>query len=572
MTQFRVRAPAKRLLLRLFAAVVGQAGPELLFYVPACSKVLRGALPRAAFAAATAMHALGHALLALAAGALALVWSGGALLDVPRDRSDTALVVCLVGLFATAVKAVGGSYASFVQAKVSAEVGATLRRQVLDGLFELRRAPQVRHADQGDMQRYDDVTVAGVAALTDRVREVEAGLNQGVLGAVRAISQLVPLTVLAVGLAPHLAMAALLAYATFFLLLAHLRRAWKRAGLRTLANTDALLGVSDEAVRHADLWITYGAENVAHESLSSLGKAVGKGRARVEAAAIALGSLNEILGTVAVLLALLAARSPWIGPPQRLLPFAVVFFLAYKPIRELSDARLALARSTVAFEQLAPLLRHHDPPPQNPPPRWPLAPLDAVGLRLAHGHLPPLSFHIPAGQLVALVGPTGLGKTTLLRSLLGLEPLLDGTLTFGDHVLTQVPAGPLHRPFAWVPQDAPLLADTLKANITLGAPGIDPRAILDTLGVSALFDRIGHGPLLRPLSGGERQLVALARALATDLPVLLLDEPTHGLDRATQAQVLAAIGRLRGKRTVLLVTHRPEPQALADIVLDLKIA
>ena len=74
------------------------------------------------------------------------------------------------------------------------------------------------------------------------------------------------------------------------------------------------------------------------------------------------------------------------------------------------------------------------------------------------------------------------------------------------------------------------------------------------------------------MSGGERQWIALARALATRMPVLLLDEPTSGLDGESQARVLEAIARLRGRRTVVLVTHRPEPLAIADAVLDLGAA
>ena len=105
----------------------------------------------------------------------------------------------------------------------------------------------------------------------------------------------------------------------------------------------------------------------------------------------------------------------------------------------------------------------------------------------------------------------------------------------------------------------------------LGFATADAHTVLADLGatsLAALADApVGAGG--RVLSGGERQWVALARALASQQPVLLLDEPTSGLDAEAQDQVLAAIALLRGRRTVLLVTHRQEPLRIADRVLQL---
>jgi ABC-type transport system involved in cytochrome bd biosynthesis fused ATPase/permease subunit len=174
---------------------------------------------------------------------------------------------------------------------------------------------------------------------------------------------------------------------------------------------------------------------------------------------------------------------------------------------------------------------------------------------------------------VAIAGPTGIGKTTLLRTLLGLERAAGGGIFFDGASLADAPAGPSARPFAWVPQDAPLLADTLDANVTLGAPHADAHASLEPIGASHLAGelngaRLGAGG--RVVSGGERQWIALARAIATRQPVLLLDEPTSGLDPDAQRRVLDAIVRLRGLRTVVIVTHRPEPLAVADEVVRLE--
>jgi ABC-type multidrug transport system fused ATPase/permease subunit len=138
--------------------------------------------------------------------------------------------------------------------------------------------------------------------------------------------------------------------------------------------------------------------------------------------------------------------------------------------------------------------------------------------------------------------------------------------------LRDAPAGPSARPFAWVPQDAPVLADSLAANVGLGSAGVDVEEALARVGAASLAHALGDARLGaggRPVSGGERQWIAIARAIATAQPVLVLDEPTSGLDAAASELVLEAIRRLRGKRTVLLVTHRPDPLVLADVVVRL---
>jgi ABC-type transport system involved in cytochrome bd biosynthesis fused ATPase/permease subunit len=209
---------------------------------------------------------------------------------------------------------------------------------------------------------------------------------------------------------------------------------------------------------------------------------------------------------------------------------------------------------------------------------WPLAALIVEGLSVVRGDhaTPPTSLDAPPGEIVALIGPTGAGKTSLLRALLGLERDTRGTVRYGDQDLGAAGVGPAERPFAWVPQEPAIVAGSLADNIALAAPGSAPattvaRAALVAIGAGSLVNRLDEplaagGP---ELSGGERQWVAIARALASGLPVLLLDEPTSGLDPASQTRVLEALTAVRGQRTVILVTHRQEPLAIADRVLRL---
>jgi ABC-type transport system involved in cytochrome bd biosynthesis fused ATPase/permease subunit len=215
--------------------------------------------------------------------------------------------------------------------------------------------------------------------------------------------------------------------------------------------------------------------------------------------------------------------------------------------------------------------------------------LDVDGVRVVRNGAEGVrtTFSAEPGEIVVLVGPTGSGKTTLLRALLGLEPDVKGSVRYAGQELSHRAVGPSERPFAWVPQEPAIVTGTLEENVALGIHrddnagqaeadwGAAARGALEQIGAGVLSER-KRGACIQAggheLSGGERQWVAIARALASQLPVLLLDEPTSGLDEASQQRVLQALTALRGTRTIVLVTHRPEPLAIADRVVAIGTA
>jgi len=198
---------------------------------------------------------------------------------------------------------------------------------------------------------------------------------------------------------------------------------------------------------------------------------------------------------------------------------------------------------------------------------------ERIGVPRADGAPHVTSFAARSGEITAIVGPTGSGKTTLLRALLGLESSAIGLVRYGDDDLTAHGVGPTERPFAWMPQEAPIIAGTLDDNLLCDGEGReDAKAVLDAIGASRLLEACGGAELGssgRPVSAGERKWIALARAIATGLPVLLLDEPTSGLDRVARERVMDALRRLRGERTIILVSHEVDVVEVADQVVQM---
>ena len=246
---------------------------------------------------------------------------------------------------------------------------------------------------------------------------------------------------------------------------------------------------------------------------------------------------------------------------------------------------LALGRrGLVSMERIQQVLAEAPPPETGAPPAdaTPLpASIRFSRLTFAYPDRPPVlrdvSFEVRPGELVAVVGPTGTGKSTLGLLLARLWDPPRATVFLGGEDVLTLPRGRLRSTLAWVPQDAFLFARRILDNVTLGRDGLGEdrvRAVGVTAGVAdevAAFPRgwntvIGERGLT--LSGGQRQRVALARALAGAPSILVLDDVFANVDAAKESEILA--GLRTAAPTILLMTHRLRAAQGADriVVLD----
>jgi len=295
-----------------------------------------------------------------------------------------------------------------------------------------------------------------------------------------------------------------------------------------LARQGGAVEAAAEALARAGGWLMAG---------QTLAMALG-----VMGAALAAGSASPALTALAMLAAVATVESA--GNLLNALRQNGAVAVAVQRLGELLDGEAPIATSAAE-----PALR-----------------LSSADLRLA----PP--------QRLAVVGRSGAGKTTLIERMMHLRAPVPGEVTFADIDSAGLSPEAVRPLFAYAPQQAVLMAGTVRENLRLAAPTADDDQLWAVLEDAGLTDRICAAPggLDAPLgengarlSGGERRRLGLARAYLRPAPWLVLDEPTEGLDAATEVKVLDRLAQ-RLQRTgqgLILVSHRPAPLALCDQTL-----
>jgi len=187
-----------------------------------------------------------------------------------------------------------------------------------------------------------------------------------------------------------------------------------------------------------------------------------------------------------------------------------------------------------------------------------------------------VSFRIKPGEKVAILGRTGSGKSTLLRLMMGLYRPISGAVLIDGIDLRQLDPGELRRSIGYVPQDVVLFYGTLRDNLTFGAPYAEDTAIVTATRTGNIEEFVNQHPKGidmqvgergESLSGGQRQGVAIARAVINGPSMLLLDEPTGSMDHSSEEAVKARLREFARDRTVVIVTHRTSLLDMVDRII-----
>ncbi|SDC81461.1 thiol reductant ABC exporter subunit CydC [Paraburkholderia lycopersici] len=303
------------------------------------------------------------------------------------------------------------------------------------------------------------------------------------------------------------------------------------------------------------------------------GQLVGQQRKLSDARGISQGALVACASVAmwcALLLAVPRLASPSLSPADvAMLAFLVL--ASFEAVMPIPTALQLVGESLAAARRIFDLA-DASPPVQDPPAPLPLtAQNDLVVRHLGFRYddtlpwvLRDLSFDLPAGGRLAIVGASGAGKSTLVQLLLRFLEYPTGSIELGGVELRECAAEAVRARIAVVSQDTYLFNDTIRANLLIARPDADQASLEAACRDAQLHEFIcglpqGYdtpvGEAGARLSGGQARRLAIARALLRDAPILVLDEPTEGLDTVTGQALMSAIVRLMAGRSVVLITH-----------------
>jgi subfamily B ATP-binding cassette protein MsbA len=495
----------------------------------------------------------------------------------PEQALARMVVVLALGVLLKNVATYVGQQLSVrVQERVVADLRARLFGHLLRMDLDFFR--RMRTGELVTMVMQETGTVKNVVTATFLSLVRNAVLVLGTLGVLVAISPRLTL-VTAIALPPVIVGIRSL-----------LRRLRHHTRIRTAENA-AIAARVNERLASVRLVRVSGQEAAEADAFGRIARAYAKKVQRTTRYATLTSPVTELFGAVSIILILYAGTHPqWLGLAAPLSPQVIIVFLMASlrltsPFKGLSKVQADWAQAMASLERVNAVLDLPAAEVDAPGARAATfrTALEVDGVSFAYRGGPPVlrdvSFRLEPGRTVALVGPSGGGKSTLADLVPRLREPTAGELRFDGVPARACTFASIRALVAMVSQETLILHDTVHANIAYGAPGATREQVERAARAANAHDFIaalpeGYDTVLGErgsrLSGGQRQRIAIARALLRDAPILVLDEATSALDTESERLVQEAIERLMAGRAVLVIAHRLATVRRADEILVLE--
>ena len=518
-------------------------------------------------------------MLVYAAGSAGLAWIIKLVFDDVLTNHERLGMVAgsIVGLYV--LKGVGSYVSSYLMSDVGQRVVMDVRNSLYRHILG-QSAGFFAHKTTGQL----------MSRITNDVGQIQQVVSETVGDLARESLALVGYALLLFYLDARLAIVCLTGAPLIVYPLVQLGRRVRRTTRRSQESLEQISHVTAEAFTGHRIVKAFGTEAQEAEKFGRAGYQLFRTNMKVTAALSSLPPLMEILGGLGMAAAL------WYGSEQivsgrltqgELTAFTGALLLMYGPAKKLSRVNANIQQAIAASERIFEIMDTHTEVAEKPgaPALGPLH--TEVEFRdVAFGYdegpgriLRGVSFSVKAGRMVAIVGRSGAGKTTLVNLLPRFYDVGGGSILIDGVDLRDVTLTSLRQQIGIVTQETVLFDDTVARNIAYGAPNATPAEIEAAARAANAHEFImalsaGYETLVgergQRLSGGQRQRIAIARALLKDAPILVLDEATSALDSESELLVQEALGTLMRNRTSFVIAHRLSTIRRADAIVVLE--
>jgi ATP-binding cassette, subfamily B, multidrug efflux pump len=491
--------------------------------------------------------------------------------DLPALARTCALMLVVYAL---------NSLLTWVQAYFMAGASQRTVRDLRNDLFENLQTLSLRFFDQ---RAHGDL----MSRLTNDMENISMVLAQGVTQLVSGVLTLIGVAVVMLILNWRLAIVTLVTIPVTMLVLTRWVGSRTRAGFRQQQSSlGKLNGIIEETISGQRVVKAYGREQTVMEEFSIANESLRHASTQAQIYSGFIGPMMNFVNNIG--LAIVAGVGGWMTLQGLATVGTIASFINYarqfgRPLNEIASLYNAIQSAVAGAERVFETI-DEVPEQVDAPDALPLSQVkgdvvfDDVSFAYEEGVpvLKHISLHAEPGQVVALVGPTGAGKTTIVNLLTRFYDIHGGRICIDGRDICDIKRDDLRRQLGIVLQDTFLFADTVMANIRYGRPDAtddDVIAAARLANADQFIHRLPHGydTMLSEragnLSQGQRQLLAIARAILADPSILVLDEATSSVDTRTEQHIQEAMLRLMTGRTSFVIAHRLSTIRNADQIL-----
>ena len=487
--------------------------------------------------------------------------------------------VAAVALIAI-IGAVSSYYEKYLTTSVSQWVGHDLRRTLYHHIHRLSLA-------EHDESRTGDL----ITRVTSDIGSVQDFITSALLGILVSVMTLVGMIGVMLYLNWRFTLIALSVLPVLFLVVFYYTQNIKKASRTVRIKESELLSLVEEVLTSIRVVKAFAREDFEQERFES------ESLENVEAGLRARSVKAKLAPVVEVIVAIGTCLVLWYGArlalADQLSAGTLIVFLLYlgkmyQPMRDLSKMTDTVSKAMIGYERIQEVLeiesRVRDEPAARMAPKF-QGQIEFVHVSFNYGNdnekqiLKDVSFKIEAGQVAAFVGPSGTGKTTLVSLIPRFYDPVSGHIEIDGTDIRRYRLKSLRDQISFVLQDTLLFRATIWENIAYGKPGASAKEIrraAELANAQQFIEEMpeGYDTMVGErgvtLSGGQRQRIAIARAVIRDTPFLILDEPTVGLDAASEQSVIEALDKLMRGRTSVVIAHHLSTIRNADVIFVLK--